>query len=78
MEHCNTNMSVAFKTAAEDGVIPYMAGINKYVHSFAKVDGRWYMTSWGFEPLMIVRFHSYSPKDNIGVLNRMVPDFCCE
>ena len=63
---CNTNMSAAFGKYNEDGTVPYMAAVNKYMYEFRKKDGVWYLVHWYFEPLMNVMQHSFNPKNSRG------------
>ncbi len=63
---CNTNMSAAFGRYNEDGTVPYMAAVNKYMFEFRKKDGVWYLVHWYFEPLMNVIQHSFDPAKSRG------------
>ncbi len=67
MEHCNTNMSVAFGTSVQPNAIPYFTNFSRYHHSFTKVNGEWIMSAWRFEPLLSIRQHTYDPANARGL-----------
>jgi len=50
-DHAATNLRSMAKTQES---IPYMVFVNKYVHDFKKINGRWYMTRFYAEPLIAV------------------------
>lgn len=48
-DHASTNLGSREKSTQQ---IPYMVFVNKYVHDFSKIDGKWYFTGFVCEPLI--------------------------
>ena len=53
-DHSATNMYSASLTDKdqEQPLIPYMVFIARYVHEFKKIDGKWYLSNFYWEPLI--------------------------
>lgn len=53
-DHSATNMYSASLTEKDQGqtLIPYMVFIARYVHEFKKIDGKWYLSNFYWEPLI--------------------------
>ena len=62
VDYGNTNMSIAFGVEPGSNNIPYFACGDKYMHSFDKVNGIWYMTHWYFEPMISATRHYFNPE----------------
>ena len=66
-DHSATNLS---GSAFEDSKIPYMVFVARYRHHFRKIDGKWFLTDFFWEPLISLQDWSFDRKHSGGLAAR--------
>ncbi|MBB5264942.1 hypothetical protein HNP82_002081 [Catenibacillus scindens] len=66
-DHSATNLS---GSAFEDSKIPYMVFVARYRHHFRKIDGKWFLTDFFWEPLISLKDWSFDRKHSGGLAAR--------
>ena len=67
IDHSLTNMGQAFGTNAEDGSVPYMIFVSRYDHVFHQISGKWYLTSFFWEPCLSLPNWAYRLENDEGL-----------
>ena len=68
IDHSLTNMGQAFGARTADGTVPYMVFVSRYDHVFQRIDGKWYLTQFNWEPCLGFPDWAFDPGKNTGWL----------
>lgn len=66
IDHSITNMSQAFGLDSENGTVPYMIFLSRYDHVFRKLNQKWYLTEFNWEPGLGFPNWFYAPSKTRG------------